>query len=207
MDGLIALLMARRTAPEGFLDGQLLIAMPSMGDKRFSRSVIYVCAHSADGAMGIVINRLASEISFRDLLVQLEIVKGKRRAPTAGGIEKVRVHRGGPVETGRGFVLHSADFLLENATLPIADGVCLTATLEILRAISEGRGPGRALLALGYAGWAPGQLEFEIQSNGWLHSQADRGILFDGDIEGKYDRALAKIGVEPAMLSADAGHA
>ena len=207
MDGLIALLMARRTAPEGFLDGQLLIAMPSMGDKRFSRSVIYVCAHSADGAMGIVINKLASEISFHDLLVQLEIVKGKRHAPTVGGIEKVRVHRGGPVETGRGFVLHSADFFLENATLPIADGVCLTATLEILRAISEGRGPGRALLALGYAGWAPGQLEFEIQSNGWLHSQADRGILFDGDTDAKYDRALAKIGVEPAMLSADAGHA
>jgi putative transcriptional regulator len=199
--------MARRTAPEGFLDGQLLMAMPSMGDKRFARSVIYVCAHSADGAMGIVINKLASEISFHDLLVQLEIVKGKRRAPTAGGIEKVRVHRGGPVETGRGFVLHSADFLLENATLPIADGVCLTATLEILRAIAEGQGPERALLALGYAGWAPGQLEFEIQSNGWLHSQADRGILFDGDIEAKYDRALAKIGVEPAMLSADAGHA
>jgi putative transcriptional regulator len=119
----------------------------------------------------------------------------------------VRVHRGGPVETGRGFVLHSADFFLENATLPIAEGVCLTATLEILRAIAEGRGPSRALLALGYAGWAPGQLEFEIQSNGWLHSQADRAILFDDDIETKYDRALAQIGVEPAMLSMDAGHA
>jgi putative transcriptional regulator len=117
------------------------------------------------------------------------------------------VHRGGPVETGRGFVLHSADFFLENATLPITEGVCLTATLEILRAISDGRGPDRALLALGYAGWAPGQLEFEIQANGWLHSQADSGILFDDKVDTKYERALAKIGIEPAMLSTDAGHA
>jgi putative transcriptional regulator len=198
--------MAKRTA-EGFLNGQLLIAMPSMGDKRFARSVVYICAHSADGAMGIVINRLATEVSFRELLVQLEIVEAERQPRLAGSVDEVRVHRGGPVETGRGFVLHSADFRVEDATLPIADGICLTATLEILRAIAEGRGPGRALLALGYAGWGPGQLEFEIQANGWLHSQADRGILFDGDIDGKYDRALAMIGVEAGMLSADAGHA
>ena len=147
-------------------------------------------------------------MSFRELLVQLDDrggASGSRASPES--VNEIRVHRGGPVETGRGFVLHSADFFLENATLPIADGICLTATLEILRAIAEGRGPGRALLALGYAGWAPGQLEFEIQANGWLHSQADRGILFDDDIDWKYDRALAKIGVEPAMLSTDAGHA
>ncbi len=198
--------MAKRTA-EGFLSGQLLIAMPSMGDKRFARSVIYVCAHSGDGAMGIVINRLATEVSFRELLVQLDILKSERQPRLAGSVDEIRVHRGGPVETGRGFVLHSADFLVENATLPIAGDICLTATLDILRAIAEGRGPGRALLALGYAGWAPGQLEFEIQANGWLHSQADRGIVFDDDIEGKYDRALAKIGVEAGMLSTDAGHA
>ena len=198
--------MAKRTA-EGFLNGQLLIAMPSMGDKRFARSVVYICAHSADGAMGIVINRLATEVSFRELLVQLEIVEAERQPRLAESVNEIRVHRGGPVETGRGFVLHSADFRVENATLPIAEGICLTATLEILRAIAEGRGLGRALLALGYAGWAPGQLEFEIQANGWLHSQADRGILFDDDIDGKYDRALAKIGVEAGMLSTDAGHA
>ena len=198
--------MAKRTA-EGFLNGQLLIAMPSMGDKRFARSVVYICAHSADGAMGIVINRLATEVSFRELLVQLEIVETERQPRLAESVDEIRVHRGGPVETGRGFVLHSADFRVENATLPIAEGICLTATLEILRAIAEGRGPGRALLALGYAGWGPGQLEFEIQANGWLHSQADRGILFDDDIDGKYDRALAKIGVEAGMLSTDAGHA
>jgi putative transcriptional regulator len=199
--------MASRSRSGGFLDGQLLIAMPSMADKRFARSVVYVCAHSGDGAMGIVINKLANEVSFRDLLVQLEIVEARNEPDLPGGVDAIRVHRGGPVETGRGFVLHSADFFIENATLAIEDGICLTATLEILRAISEGRGPDRALLALGYAGWAPGQLEFEIQANGWLHSKADRGLLFDADIDGKYDRALAKIGVEPAMLSTDAGHA
>jgi putative transcriptional regulator len=199
--------MATRSRPQGFLDGQLLIAMPSMADKRFARAVVYICAHSGDGAMGIVINKLANEVNFRDLLVQLDIVQAQNEPDLPGGVDNIRVHRGGPVETGRGFVLHSADFFIENATLAIDDGICLTATLEILRAISDGRGPDRALLALGYAGWAPGQLEFEIQANGWLHSQADRSILFDPDIDSKYDRALAKIGIEPAMLSTDAGHA
>ena len=199
--------MATRARPKGFLDGQLLIAMPSMADKRFARAVVYICAHSGDGAMGIVINKLASEVKFRDLLVQLDIVQAEDEPDLPGAVDSIRVHRGGPVETGRGFVLHSGDFFIENATLAIGDGVCLTATLEILRAISGGRGPDSALLALGYAGWAPGQLEFEIQSNGWLHSQADRSILFDADLDSKYDRALATIGVQPAMLSSDAGHA
>jgi putative transcriptional regulator len=199
--------MAIGSRAKGFLDGQLLIAMPSMADKRFARSVVYICAHSADGAMGIVINKLAEEVSFRELLVQLEIVQPKRAPRLPEGVDSIRVHRGGPVETGRGFVLHTSDFFLDNATLPIAEGVCLTATLEILRAISEGRGPGRALLALGYAGWAPGQLEFEIQANGWLNSSADSDILFDPDIDRKYDRALAGLGVQSAMLSTDAGHA
>ena len=199
--------MAKRTRSQGFLDGQLLIAMPSMADKRFARSVVYVCAHSGDGAMGIVINKLAEEVSFRDLLVQLDVVQAENEPDLPGGVDAIRVHRGGPVETGRGFVLHSADFFIENATLAIDGGICLTATLEILRAISDGRGPDRAFLALGYAGWAPGQLEFEMQANGWLHSTADKSILFDADIDNKYDRALAKIGISPAMLSSDAGHA
>ena len=199
--------MAIGSRAKSFLDGQLLIAMPSMADKRFARSVVYICAHSADGAMGIVINKLAEEVSFRELLVQLEIVQPKRVPRLPEGVDSIRVHRGGPVETGRGFVLHTSDFFLDNATLPIAEGVCLTATLEILRAISEGRGPGRALLALGYAGWAPGQLEFEIQANGWLNSSADSDILFDPDIDRKYDRALAGLGVQSAMLSTEAGHA
>jgi len=178
-----------------------------MADKRFARSVVYLCAHSADGAMGLVINKPAGDVKFRDLLVQLEIVQARDEPDLPGGVDNVRVYRGGPVETGRGFVLHSSDFFIENATLKIEEGVCLTATVEILRAISDGRGPDRALLALGYAGWAPGQLEFEIQANGWLHSRADRGILFDDDVDSKYDRALAKIGIGPAMLSMDAGHA
>jgi putative transcriptional regulator len=199
--------MRTRSKTQGLLDGQFLIAMPSMADQRFARSVIYVCAHSGDGAMGIVVNKLADDVSFRDLLVQLDVVQARNEPDLPGGVDKVRVHRGGPVETGRGFVLHSGDFFLDNATLPIAEGVCLTATLEILRAIADGRGPDRALLALGYAGWAPGQLEAEIQANGWLHSPADGAILFDDDVEGKYDRALATIGVEPAMLSMEAGHA
>src|ERR1044072_8032821 len=199
--------MAKRTRSQGFLDGQLLIAMPGMADKRFARSVVYVCAHSGDGAMGVVINKLAEEGGFCDLRGQLGVVQAENEPARPGGVNAIRVHRGGPVETGRGFVLHSADFFIENATLAIDDGICLTATLEILRAISDGRGPDRALLALGYAGWAPGQLEFEIQSNGWLHSQADAGLLFDDDIDAKYERAMAKIGVAPAMLSGEAGHA
>jgi putative transcriptional regulator len=199
--------MMRKGLGECHLDGHLLIAMPGMADPRFARAVVFVCAHSAEGAMGIVINKLVPEIRFRDLLVQLEVIEAAEDPELPEAVDRVRVHRGGPVETGRGFVLHSADFFMESATLPIADGVCLTATLDILRAIVCGRGPRRAILALGYAGWAAGQLEQEIQANGWLHGPADRAILFDADIDSKYERALAKIGVSTAVLSSDAGHA
>src|SRR5919112_4182541 len=133
-------------APRGFLDGQMLIAMPAMSDERFSRTVIYICAHSNEGAMGIVVNQPASNVTFPDLLVQLDVIPAADRIILPSRAETVKVLKGGPVETGRGFVLHSADFFLENSTLPIAEGVCLTATLEILRAIAEGRGPSRALL-------------------------------------------------------------
>ncbi len=189
-----------------YLDGHLLIAMPGMQDDRFARTVVYVCAHSQEGAMGIIINKAAPDIAFADLLTQLGIFKDQSD-PEAENIEEIRIHRGGPVETGRGFVLHSADYFLENATLPIAGDVCLTATLDILRAIAGGSGPNEAILALGYAGWEPTQLEAEIQANGWLHGPADAAILFDDDIDSKYNRALAKIGVDPAMLSVNAGHA
>lgn len=189
-----------------FLDGHLLIAMPGMQDDRFARTVVYVCAHSEEGAMGIIVNKTAPDIAFADLLTQLGILKDLDD-PDAAQIEEIRIHRGGPVETGRGFVLHSADYFLENATLPIANDVCLTATLDILRAIAGGSGPDEAILALGYTGWAPTQLEAEIQANGWLHGPADTAILFDNDVDSKYDRALAKIGVDPAMLSIEAGHA
>jgi putative transcriptional regulator len=192
---------------QGFLDGQMLIAMPTMGDERFARTVIYMCAHSADGAMGIVVNQPAANISFSDLLVQLEVVRSAeliQLPPQAGG---VRVLKGGPVDTQRGFVLHSADFFIENSTLPIDDGICLTATLDILKAIARGDGPAKAVLALGYAGWEPGQLENEIHQNGWLHCAADRELIFGSDAEGKYALALKKIGIDLGMLSSEAGHA
>ena len=191
----------------GYLDGQLLIAMPVMGDPRFERSVIYMCAHSSEGAMGIMVNRPAGSIDFPELLVQLDIIKEGDEIKLPETAESMKVLKGGPVDTGRGFVLHSSDFYIENATLRIDDGICLTATVDILKAIAKGSGPKHAILALGYAGWAPGQLENEIQGNGWLHCDADQDLIFGGDVEEKYARALRKIGIDPGMLSNDAGHA
>ena len=192
---------------DGYLDGQLLIAMPVMGDPRFERSVIYMCAHSSEGAMGIIVNRPAGSIDFPELLVQLDIINEADQIKLPENAESMKVLKGGPVDTGRGFVLHSSDFYLENATLRIDDGICLTATVDILKAIAKGSGPKHAILALGYAGWAPGQLENEIQGNGWLHCDADQDLIFGGDVEEKYARALRKIGIDPGMLSNDAGHA
>jgi putative transcriptional regulator len=197
----------QKTSGRGYLDGQMLIAMPAMRDERFLRSVIYVCAHSSEGAMGIVVNQPAANINFSDLLVQLEVIPAAdliQLPPQAG---MVKVLKGGPVETGRGFVLHSADFFIENSTLPIDEGICLTATLDILKAIARGKGPESAVLALGYAGWAAGQLENEIQENGWLHCAADPELIFGPDTEGKYGKALRKIGIDPGMLSSESGHA
>jgi putative transcriptional regulator len=169
--------------------------------------VIYVCAHSTEGAMGIIVNQPASNIKFPDLLVQLEVIPAAERIELPTGAGAVKVLKGGPVETGRGFVLHSADFFIENSTLPIDDGICLTATLDILKAIAHGDGPESAILALGYAGWAPGQLEQEIQENGWLHCPADSELIFGTDTVGKYDKALRKIGIDLSHLSSEAGHA
>ena len=197
----------RRSSKRGYLDGQMLIAMPTMGDERFVRSVIYVCAHSAEGAMGIIVNQPASHISFRDLLVQLEVVESADKIQLPPHAYRVKVLKGGPVETSRGFVLHSSDFFIENSTLPIDEGVSLTATLDILKAIARGDGPRSAVLALGYAGWAPGQLENEIHQNGWLHCAADPDLIFGQDAEAKYTRALKKIGIDLGMLSSEAGHA
>ena len=191
----------------GYLDGQMLIAMPAMLDDRFARSLIYVCAHSAEGAMGIIVNHPAPNINFSDLLVKLDVIPEADviQLPSRAGV--VKVMRGGPVETERGFVLHSADFFIENSTLPIDDGICLTATLDILKAIARGDGPASAILALGYAGWAPGQLENEIQGNGWLHCAPDLDLIFGTDIGNKYEKALKKIGIDLGMLSSEAGHA
>ena len=184
---------------DGYLTGQFLIAMPTMGDPRFERTVIYMCAHSADGAMGLVVNRVASEIDFPELLNQLEI--------ETDGIKKpIPVLTGGPVETGRGFVLHSMDYS-QDSTLKVTDEVGLTATVDILRAIAEGEGPAKSLLTLGYAGWSSGQLDNEIQANGWLNVSSDTAILFDEDLNSKWDRAVRKVGIDPSFLSVEAGHA
>ena len=195
----------KRRKGSGYLDGQLLIAMPSMSDKRFARSVIYVCAHSEDGAMGLIVNQRAPHISFSDLLGQLSI-EGEEDG-LATELMDVDVHVGGPVETGRGFVLHSADYFAADSTLPIDADVSLTATVDILKAIACGKGPSRAMLALGYAGWREGQLEAEIQANGWLHCPSDPDLLFDRNLDQKYERALSKLGIDPSHLVSEAGHA
>ena len=194
------------TTQRPWLDGQFLVAMPGMPDERFARSVIYMCAHSQEGAMGLIINQPASEVSFADLLVQLKIVAADDTIRLPRKAESVRVLKGGPVETERGFVLHSSDYFVGNATLPINSDICLTATLDILRAIAGGSGPKSAVLALGYASWAPGQLDKEIQHNGWLNCPADPALIFDAAVETKYIRALNRIGIDPAMLSSEAGH-
>jgi putative transcriptional regulator len=197
----------RRRSNSGYLDGQFLIAMPVMTDRRFARSVIYMCAHSEEGAMGLIVNYRASHISYPDLLGRLGIVTGGAEDGIPAEIMDRQVHVGGPVETGRGFVLHSADYHASDSTLAIDDAVSLTATIDILKAIASGHGPNQSILALGYAGWSAGQLETEIQANGWLHCPADLGILFDPDLDSKYARALAKIGIDPLHLVSESGHA
>ncbi len=182
-----------------YLTGQLLIAMPNMRDPRFTRTVIYICAHNADGAMGLVVNRLVGSVTFPDLLKQLGI-------DTDATSEEIRVHFGGPVESGRGFVLHSGEYH-HDSTLQVAEQMALTATIDILQDMAKGCGPRRSLLALGYAGWGAGQLDAEIQSNGWLIVAADEQLVFDEDLDNKWERAIAKLGVDPALLSSDAGHA
>ena len=196
-----------RRKRRGYLEGQMLVAMPGMADQRFARSVIYLCAHSKEGAMGLIINQRAKRIKFADLLVQLDVIDEQEaiRLPRrAGGMQ---VLKGGPVETQRGFVLHSSDYHVEDTTMPIDATVSLTATVDILRAIAQDAGPYQAVLALGYAGWSPGQLEREIQQNGWLSCEADADLVFGADLESKYARAMRKIGIDPAMLVNDAGHA
>lgn len=191
----------------GFFDGKFLIAMPTIDEGVFARTVVYMCAHSAEGAMGLIINKPMAQPSFPDLLVQLEIIPEEQSIRLPSQARSMKVHRGGPVDAARGFVLHSSDFHLDEATLPISEELSLTATVEILKAIAEDRGPDRSLLTLGYAGWAPGQLENEILENGWLTADADPGIIFEVDDAKRYTRALAKIGVDIAALSPTAGRA
>lgn len=189
----------------GYLDDQFLIAMPGMKDDRFARTVIYICAHSEEGAMGIIINQ-AQQMDFSDLLVQIGVIEEEDAIRLPEQARDLLVRHGGPVDRSRGFVLHSDDVMVESTT-PVGNDVCLTATVDILRAISAGRGPRRALMALGYAGWGAGQLESEIIENGWLTCPANLDLLFDADIDQKYDRILHSIGIDIAHLSQLAGHA
>jgi putative transcriptional regulator len=183
----------------GYLTGQLLIAMPSMSDPRFSQSVIYLCAHSAEGAMGLVLNRPIAKPSFDELLEQLRV------APVPA-VRQIALCAGGPVENARGFVLHTADWSGEGS-LQVDDATALTASLDVLKAIAEGGGPRQCVLALGYAGWGPGQLDEEFQQNAWLSVPADETILFDPEHDTKWRRALAKLQIDPLLLSDVAGHA
>jgi putative transcriptional regulator len=185
--------------PSNFLTGQLLVAMPTMGDPRFATSVIYVCAHTADGAMGLVLNRPIVKPSFDDLLRQLEV----EPLPPA---RRIRLCSGGPVDNARGFVLHTADWTGEGS-LKVNDELALTASLDVLKAIAEGGGPREGLLALGYAGWGPGQLDTELQQNAWLSVPADEPLVFGDDYDSKWRRALAKLNIDPLLLSGAAGHA
>jgi putative transcriptional regulator len=181
------------------LAGQLLVAMPQMADPRFARSVVYLCAHSADGAMGLVVNRLIDSLTFQNLLEQI----GVEQAIAA---DDMPIHFGGPVESSRGFVLHTADYV-QDSTLVIEEDIALTATIDVLKAIARGAGPERRVLALGYAGWGAGQLDAEIQANGWLLVPADLDLVFGDDNESKWQRAIASIGIDLSLLSSEAGHA
>lgn len=191
----------------GFLDGQFIVAMPGMLDERFARSVIYMCAHTSEGSMGLVLNQRAPQVKLPQLLVQLGVVSEGDEIVLPEKARDINVLRGGPVETGRGFVLHSSDFFVDSATMPVDEGLCLTTTIDVLKAIARGEGPDRAVLALGYAGWGAGQIENEIMQNAWLSCPADADIIFDDGIETKYDRVMSRLGVNLGMLSAKAGHA
>lgn len=190
--------MPEKSPSPGFLEGELLVAMPNLGDSRFARTVIFICTHSDDGAMGLVINRLMPKLTFAELLTQLKV-----REPSA---REVPIHFGGPVESARGFVLHTADYVRDESLI-MQDNLALTATVEILREIAAGNGPRHNILALGYAGWGPGQLEAEVHDNAWLNVAADEGLLFDPGVNDKWERAMRKIGVDFSMLSATAGRA
>ena len=191
--------MPNDLSESAYLEGQLLIAMPAMADPRFERSVIYVCAHNREGAMGLVVNKLFDEINFEELLTQLEIT-------LSDSSPQLSIHFGGPVEAQRGFVLHTAEYT-GKGTVAVDEQVALTATLDILKDLANGSSPKNTMLALGYAGWGPGQLEEEISDNAWLHAPFNEDLVFDGDVDTKWQRAMNSIGVDPSSLSGAAGRA
>ena len=182
------------------LSGKLLIAMPGMGDPRFEHSVVYMCAHSPDGAMGLIVNKPAAELDLSTLLEQIGITPSDQ-------MRNMPIHFGGPVEHGRGFVLHTSDYDENPSTLKVNDSFGMTATMDILEDIAKGGGPDTCMLALGYAGWGPGQLEAEIQENGWLTAQTNPNLIFDPNVDAIWTQALGVIGIDPSMLSATGGRA
>lgn len=186
------------------LAGKLLIAMPSIRDPNFERSVVFLCAHSEQGAMGFVVNKPAPLTVFSDLLEKTELAGKLDDIPEE--VMRIPIRLGGPVETFRGFVLHSTDYPADDTSLTVGTGYTVSATLNVLTDIAQGRGPAQRMIALGYAGWSPGQLENEILHNGWLHCDAEPGLIFASDLDGTHERALAKMGIDPGMLSSEAGH-
>lgn len=191
--------MIHKSSQPSYFSGQFLVAMPTMADPRFEKSVIYLCAHSKDGAMGLIVNQPLEELKFPDILDQI----GIKSTPAC---DQIIVHCGGPIEKARGFVLHTADYQMAG-TMVIDEAVSLSATTEVLKAIAFGAGPKKCLMTLGYAGWGAGQLDDEIISNSWLNVPADNDLLWSYDDGSKWDRALSKLGIESAMLVGDSGHA
>jgi len=195
--------MARSARPSDAgidLSGKLLIAMPGMGDPRFAKSVVLICRHSEEGAMGLIVNKPVGDLNFPDLLAELGIEATDTSASPA-------IRFGGPVENARGFVLHSLDYTKSEGTIEVPGGYGMTATIDILKDIAQGEGPARAMLALGYAGWGPGQLESELARNGWLTREATDEIVFTAPDDEKWRLALAELGVDALTLSAAAGRA
>ena len=189
----------------GVFTDQFLVAMPTMKDERFARAVIYICAHSDEGAMGLIVNQI-QPLPFTDVVVQLGLIGEEDAIRLPPSARDFKVRNGGPVDRSRGFVLHTADYRVQS-TVPLTSALSLTATVDILRAIMGGAGPRNALMTLGYSGWGAGQLETEVRENAWLTFPATPDLLFDPDIDGKYERVLSNFGVKPAFLSGVAGHA
>lgn len=203
--GLFGRSRQQKRGTAGYLEGQVLIAMPNMPDPKMEHATIFLCAHSERGAMGLVLNKLVGNMSFADLLRQLRIVPAARR------IEGVPVQFGGPVETGRGFVLHSSDYTAGASTMKVGQAaglhLGLTATVEVLKAIAEGKGPRASMLALGYAGWGSGELEDQIQRNAWLTCPPDDYLLFGRHYQNKWEHGIRKLGITPSQISRDTGRA
>jgi len=189
------------------LKGQFLVAMPDMLDERFRDSVIYLVGHGDEGAMGLVVNKSVEDMSFADILEELSLGEHDDIIRLPAGVRNREVLRGGPVEKGRGFVLHSSDYFRDGNSYEVSEEVYLTATLDILRSMAFGNAPAEAIFALGYCGWGAGQLEGELGRNGWLTVPYSHDLLFSVPLDKRYDEALGKLGITRASLSSTAGNA